>query len=677
MRLNRFGKSAALAVLLLALGAAKSFAQTSGFDIARMDSSVQACDNFYQYANGAWLKKTEIPAAFPAWGSFDILQDRNAELARDILETSAKDAAAKKGSDEQLVGDYYAACMDTAAIEAAGAKPLDRYFGDINRVKNANDLLTEIARLHRSGVPAVFGFYAASDQRNSSMNIANLYQGGLSLPNRDYYTNADDKSKELREKFVAYAARMFMLLGDTDAQAKANADAVMRIETRLALASRTPVEERDPVTNFNKMSVADADKLATNFAWETYAAALGAPKFSEINVSQPDFFKEVNRMIADVSINDWKTYLRWKVANNFASRLAAKFDDEHFNFYGKVLNGTQEQQPRWKRCVYNADSAVGESLGTLYVKKNFTPEAKKRMDELITNLFAAYRERIMKLDWMTDATRAQALTKLAAIQRKIGYPDKLRGYAGLDINRKSYFENAARADGFSTARDLKDIGQKVDKTRWGMTPPTVNAYYNPNFNEIVFPAGILQPPFFDFKADDALNYGGIGAVIGHEMTHGFDDQGSQFDAEGNLKMWWTPEDRKKFDEKTDCVASQFSGYEFEKGMFLNGKLTLGENLADLGGLAIAYDALQKSMQGKPRPANIDGFTPEQRFFLGWAQVWAENDRPEFARLIAQSNPHSLSQFRANGPLSNMPQFAEAFSCKIGDRMVRATNCKVW
>jgi predicted metalloendopeptidase len=365
------------------------------------------------------------------------------------------------------------------------------------------------------------------------------------------------------------------------------------------------------------------------------------------------------------------------VVNAFAAQLSKNFDDANFDFFSKTLNGVTEQQPRWRRCTRAADNALGEALGQEFIKTNFTPEAKKRMDELIDNLFAAYREHINNADWMTDATRKQALAKLEGIKRKIGYPSKLRGYAGLDLNRKSYFDNAVRLNEFTIVRDLKDVGTPLDQTRWGMTAATVNAQYNPNFNDITFPAGILQPPFFDFKADDALNYGAIGIVIGHELTHGFDDQGSQYDAAGNLKMWWTPEDRKNFEGKADCVAQQFSSYEAEPGLNLNGKLTLGENLADLGGMAIAYDAFKKSLEGKPRPANIDGFTPEQRFFLGWAQVWAENDRPEYARLIVQSDPHSLSQFRVNGPLSNFPEFAAAYGCKLPSKMVREKQCKVW
>jgi putative endopeptidase len=382
-------------------------------------------------------------------------------------------------------------------------------------------------------------------------------------------------------------------------------------------------------------------------------------------------------MLTDVSIADWKVYLKWNVVNAFASQLSKPFDDANFDFFSKTLNGIQEQQPRWRRCARAADGALGEALGQEYIKTNFTPAAKKRMDELIDNLFTAYREHINALDWMSDATRKQALAKLEAIKRKIGYPAKLRGYNGLELGRNSYFENNVRLSEFLTVRDFKDIGTPLDQTRWGMTAATVNAQYNPSFNDITFPAGILQPPFFDFKADDALNYGAIGIVIGHELTHGFDDQGSQYDGAGNLKMWWTEDDRKKFDEKSNCVVDQFNGYQVEKDLFMNGKLTLGENLADLGGMAIAYDAFKKSMEGRPRPEKIDGFTPEQRFFIGWAQAWAENDRAEYQRLLVQSDPHSLPAFRVNGPLSNMPQFAAAFGCKLSDKMVREKQCTVW
>jgi putative endopeptidase len=670
--LRRIGASGVLLLLVIS-----TFAQNSGFDVSRMDTSVEACTNFYQYTNGNWLKKAEIPAAFSSWGTWDILITRTRENSRDLLEAAMKNKQAAKGSSEQLIGDYYAACMDEAAIEKAGIKPLKPFFKSIDKIKDARDLQAVIADFHRAGIPSLFQFVAYLDEENSSINIANAYQAGLTLPNREYYTKDDAKSKEIREKYVANTARIFELVGDTPAKAKANADTIMKIEMRLALASKTPVELREPQNYYNKMTVVKASELMPNFNWNDYAAKLGTPKFTEINLGEPDFFREVSKMLAEVSINDWKTYLRWNVVINFSDRLTKAIDDAQFDFYGKTLNGTTEQFPRWRRCTRNTANSLGEALGEQYVKKNFTPEAKKRMDDLITNLFAAYRERINKLDWMTDATRKQALEKLNMIQRKIGYPDKMRGYAGLIIDGKSFFNNTVSVNRFLTVRDLKDIGMPPDKTRWNTTASTVNAYYNSNYNDITFPAAILQPPFFDFKADDAINYGAIGAVIGHELTHGFDDSGSRYDGAGNLKMWWTPDDRKKFEEKADCVTKQFSGYEVEKDLFINGELTLGENLADLGGLSIAYDAFQKSMEGKPRPANINGFTPEQRFFLGWGQVWAENERPEYKRLLVQSDPHSIPEFRVNGPLSNMPQFAEAFACKVGDKMVSQKPCGVW
>ncbi|MGI8469369.1 MAG: M13 family metallopeptidase [Pyrinomonadaceae bacterium] len=665
------------ALLVLFSLSAMTMAQSSGFDTTRMDTSANACNDFFQYANGTWLKKTDIPADRSRFGSFDILSDNNQAALHNILDTAVKDTGAAKGSNDQLIGDYYASCMDEAAIENAGTKPLDPYFNRINSIKNVNDLQATIAYLHKSGFPAVFGFGASPDIKNSTINIASVGQGGLSLPNRDYYTKDDAKSVETRAKFVEYMTNMFALKGEDAAKAKADADTVMAIQTRLALASKAPIELRNPEARYNKMPLAQAEELAPNLMLAKYISERGAPSVTEINIGQPDFFKEVNKMMTDVSIDQWKTYLRWMVLNSSANALPKKFVDESFNFFGKYMSGTQEQQPRWKRCIRSTDGAVGEALGAEYVKTAFTPAAQKRMSELIDNLFAAYREKINQANWMSPETRQKALVKLNAYQRKIGFNQNPRGYAGLTVSRKSYFDNGRAVSQFEINRNLKDIGQKVDRTRWGMTPPTVNAYYNPTNNEIVFPAGILQPPFFNDKADDAINYGAIGAVIGHEITHGFDDQGSKFDANGNYQSWWTPEDRAKFDERASCVADQFSGYEVAPGLNMHGKLTLGENLADLGGLTIAYAAYQKSLEGKPRPANIDGFTPEQRFFLGYAQVWAAKARAEAERQQVLTDPHALPRFRVDGPLSNLPQFAQAFGCKQGDAMVRAVACKIW
>ena len=667
----------ALSFSLVLILSVSIFAQSSGFDITRMDTSVEACENFYKHANGNWLKKTEIPAAFPSWGTWDILITRNREKSRDILETLSKDTSLAKGSTGQLIGDFYASCMDESAIDAAGAKPLEPFFAQISKVKDVKTLRETLAMLHRSGSGPLFGFFGYLDEKDSSINIANVYQGGLSLPNSEYYTKTDEKSVELRTKFVVHVARMFSLLGEDDATARKNADTVMAFETRLAKASKNPVELREPENYYHKMTVAEADKLMPGFDWSAYAAKLGAPKFTSMNIGQPDFFAEAGKMLSNVPMNDWQTYLRWMAVNNFSPRMAKAFETADFDFFSKTLSGTTEQLPRWRRCARNTDNYLGEALGQEFVKTNYTPEAKKRMDELIDNLFAAYRVHIDKLDWMSAETRKAAHAKLNAIRRKIGYPEKPRGYTGLNIDRKSYFENSTAITAFATVRDLQDIGKAPDKARWGTTAAVVNAYYNSNYNDITFPAGILQPPFFDFKADDAINYGAIGVVIGHELTHGFDDSGSRYDGDGNLKMWWTDADRKQFEERADCVTTQFSGYEAEKDLFVNGKLTLGENLADLGGMSISYDAFKKSMEGKPRPANIDGMTPEQRFFLGWAQVWAEKDRPEYLRLIVQSDPHSPAEFRVNGPLSNMPEFAQAYACKLPSKMIRQKQCKIW
>jgi len=567
--------------------------------------------------------------------------------------------------------------MDEAAIEKAGVKPLNPYFKQINKIKNTKDLQRQIAMMHAAGIPALFNFGAGADAKNSSINIANASQGGLSLPNRDFYTKDDAKSAETRAKFVEFVTNMFKLLGDDADKAAMNAKTVMMIQTRLANASKAPVDLRDPQKRYNKKTLAQLAEMTPNFSWTDYMTARNVPTVTEINVGQPDFFAEVNKMLPDVSIADWKIYLRWMTVNSAAPLLSKAFVDENFNFYSRYLTGTKEQQPRWRRCVGATDGAVGEALGAEYVKKAFTPAAQKRMGELIDNLFAAYRESIPKLDWMSPETQQKALAKLNTYQRKIGFNEKPRGFAGLKIERKSYFQNARSVGQFNINRNLKDVGQKVDKTRWGMTPPTVNAYYNASYNEIVFPAGILQPPFFNQNADDAINYGAIGAVIGHEITHGFDDGGSQYDAEGNLKMWWTPEDRKKFEERADCVINQFGGYKIQEGLNINGKLTLGENIADLGGLAMAYVAYQKSLEGKTKPANIDGFTPEQRFFLGYAQIWAAKSTEAFERNQVLTDSHSNARYRVNGPLSNLPQFAQAFSCKQGDKMVRENFCKIW
>ena len=675
MRMIRFITALTVA---LSLSATAALAQNGkAFDTKRMNASVSACTDFFEYANGTWLKETQIPASESRWGTFNILADNNNAMLREVLENAAKTKTAAPGSDTQLIGDFYASCMDEAAIEKAGAKPLEPYFKQINEIKSVDELARQLALLHNAGISGLFNFGGGPDVKNSSMNIAGARQGGLSLPNRDYYVNDDPKSKEARAKFVEYMTNMFRLLGDSEAQAAGNAKTVLAIQTRFAQASLTPVELRNPDNSYNKIAVTAAQEVTPNFSWTTYMTTRGAPAVSEFNLAHPKFFREMNLMLREVPLEDWKIYLRWMATNTAAPALSKAFADENFNFYGRYLAGAKEQQPRWKRCVQAADANLGEALGQEYVKRAFTPAAKKRMDELIDNLLAAMKERINNLEWMGDETKAQAQRKLSTFKRKIGYPDILRGYKGLTVTRDSYAANILRSGQFQIKRNLADINTPVDRTRWLMTPPQVNAYYAGVFNEIVFPAGILQPPFFNFQADDAINYGAIGGVIGHEISHGFDDSGSRYDAEGNLKMWWTAEDRKKFEERAACVVNQFNAYEVQPNLNINGRLTLGENIGDLAGLTIAYDAFKKSLEGKPRPANIDGFTPEQRFFLGWAQVWAGKYSPEAEILQVKTNTHSLPRWRVNGPLSNMPQFAEAFGCKAGQPMVRTDACLIW
>jgi putative endopeptidase len=662
--------TACAAVLLAAGGSSWGFATTN------LDKSCKPCDDFYQFAMGGWMKNNPIPADRPSWSTGAELQEKNLAALRQIAESSAA-AKAAPGSNEQKVGDFYASCMDTAAIESAGLKPTAETFAAIEAINDRNTLLAQIAALHNQGIQAVFDFSSTQDFVDSTKVIGDADQGGLGLPDRDYYTRDDERSKSLRTDYVAHVAKMFQLIGDPAEKAAAESQTVMNIETALAKASMTRVQLRDPQAVYHKLSAAQLKELTPDWSWDAFFAAVGLPGLAETNVGQPDFFKEVNRQLGATSLADWKTYLRWHALHSDAPALTDAIVQENFNFYSKRLVGTAELQPRWKRCVQSVNLNIGEALGQVYVEKYFPPEAKARAKEMVLNLIAALRSDIPTLSWMTPETKKAATAKLEAFNIKIGYPDKWRDYSKLSIDRSSYLLNVRRASAFENTRELGKIGKPVDRNEWGMTPPTVNAYYNPTMNEIVFPAGILQPPFYDPKADDAINYGGMGAVIGHEISHGFDDQGSQFDPRGNLRDWWTGDDRKNFDERATCVEKQFDGYEVEPGLHQNGKLVLGESIGDLGGMAIAYSAYEKSLEGKPRPKDLDGFTPEQRFFLGWAQVWGTNQRPEAARLQANTNPHPLARFRANGPLSDTAAFAAAFGCKKGDAMVREQACKIW
>ncbi len=655
-----------------------SGADTGGVDLASLDKTCKPCEDFYHYASGLWLAKNPVPAAYPAWNRFSELAESNREHLHQILESAAANSKVSPGSNEQKIGDFYASCMDEKQINADGVKPLEPEFARIAAIRNAGEVQAEVARLQGMGVGALFEFGSTQDAKNSSQVIGGADQGGLGLPDRDYYTKTDDKSKQIRQQYLEHIAKMFVLAGDDAARASAEAKSVLELETKLADASLTRVERRDPEKTYHKMNRAQLRTLTPNWSWENYFQQIGDARIDAVDVAAPKFFQAVNRQLQDTPVEAWKTYLRWHLLNTAAPWLSQPFVDEDFNFKGRTLMGTKELLPRWKRCVRATDHQLGEALGQIYVRKYFPPRAKARALQMVSQLIATLRDDLRTLPWMGPATRKQALAKLSALTRKIGYPDKWRDYSAYTVDRGSYALNQIRGAQFEFRRDLNKIGKPVDRTEWSMTPPTVNAYYNPEMNEIVFPAGILQPPFFDPNADDASNFGAMGAVIGHEMTHGFDDEGRKFDAQGNLRDWWTAQDTKNFNQRAQCIEKQFDGYQVQDGIHENGKLVVGESIADLGGLKIAYRALQKSLQGKKTPL-IGGFTPDQRFFLAYAQIWAANDRPEFERLIVNTDPHPLARFRAIAAPSNMPAFAQAFGCKQGDPMARpsAMRCQIW
>ncbi|MBA3883216.1 MAG: M13 family metallopeptidase [Chthoniobacterales bacterium] len=662
---------------------AKSDAETTGkpqvdknppaFDLKNMETSVKPSEDFYTYANGTWLKKNPIPPEESRWGSFNELIEKNNDALRIVAEKAAETKADPKLAPEvQKVGDYYASGMDEKSIEATKAKPLADEFKRIDEIKDRDGLLKEIAHLHTMGVTALFGFTSGQDDKNSTMVIAQAYQGGLGLPDRDYYTKEDDESKKLRDDYVAHVTKMLILVGEPQKKAADGAQKVLALETSLARPARTRVELRDPQKNYNKMSGSELQALMPDFKWSDYFKAIDVAEPGDVNVGQPDFFKAANDVFKTASLDDWKTYLRWQLIRGTAAELSTDFVNENFAFFGTRLTGAKQLKPRWKRVVTSTDGALGEALGKLYVADNFPPESKARMTELVKNIQEAMSDSIKSRDWMDDQTKQEALKKLASFTVKIGYPDKWRDYSTLKIDRGPFVLNAARAAMFETDRQLEKIGEPVDRSEWGMTPPTVNAYYNPNLNEIVFPAGILQPPFFNANADDAINYGGIGAVIAHEISHGFDDQGRQYDAVGNLRDWWTPESAAKYKERADRIVKQYSEYEPLPGMHINGELTQGENIADDGGVKLAFAALKKAQAGKPQE-KIDGFTPEQRFFLGWAQVWRANMRDEAMKLRLVTDPHSPGKYRCNGPLSNTPEFKQAFNLPDDSPMVRPAD----
>jgi putative endopeptidase len=678
MKKSNVLRYAALAMLTGVAGSGAALAQPAKvLDPANIDKSVSPGDNFFYYANGNWLKKNQIPASETRWGSFNELQDNNYKALRALLEEAAA-AKAAKGTPKQMVGDFYRSGMDSNQIDKLGMTPLKEDLARIDAIRTPEDLLKEIAYQHTRGNSFLYSFYVSPDDKNVTEQLPQFFQSGLGMPDRDYYLKDDARSTRIRDAYKKYQVQLLALSGLSPEQAQKAAANTFAIEQKLADASMSRVEMRDPYKTYNKFTVDELSGRAPGMNWPQLLQGLKIGNQQTILVGQPEFFNTVGGMIQQIPVQNWKEYLRFHLVNDAAPYLSRQFGDTRFDFYGKTLRGQQEQTPRWKRNLNIIDGSIGDLLGKMYVDKNFRPEAKERMLTLVNNLQDAYAARIKQLDWMSPETKDRALQKLGTFMKKIGYSDRLKTYQGLSISPDQFYKNAEAAAAWEYKYMISKLGKPVDRTEWGMTPPTVNAYYNPAFNEIVFPAGILQYPFFSDKADDAVNYGGIGSVIGHEMTHGFDDQGRQYDAEGNLKDWWTEADAKQFTSKADVVVNQFNNYTVLDTIHVNGELTLGENLADLGGLAIAYDAFQKTAQAK-KGEKIDGFTPEQRFFLSWAQVWRANIRPEEAASRIVTDPHSPGEYRTNGPLSNMPEWYQAFNVKPGAKMYRPENerAKVW
>ncbi|HET9365133.1 MAG TPA: M13 family metallopeptidase [Candidatus Angelobacter sp.] len=676
----RFSKMIGLGLFLIAAtmlaGAQEQEKSVPNATVSALDKTADPCVDFYQFACGGWTKNNPIPSDQPIWSRFGELAERNRTELRGILEKAAK--AGNRTPDEQKIGDYYSACMDEAAIEKKGSAVLKPEFDRIDAIKDKSSLPALVAHLHAEGLNALFSFGSGADFKNAKEVIAQADQGGLSLPDRDYYTKEDPNSVQLRKAYVEHVTNVFKLLGDSQEKAAAEANAILAIETALAKGAGDRVERREPERVYHKMPVTEWQALTPDFSFTKYLTDVGAPSATSLNVAEPNFFKALNTELANVSLDDLKAYFRWHLVRSQVQYLPKAFQDENFNFYGKTLQGAKEIRPRWKRCVAAVDGNIGEALGKVFVEKYYPPQAKAKTLEMVKQLEDALHRDIEGLPWMSETTKKQALIKLAAIQNKIGYPAKWRDYSTLKIVPGDALGNSLRANAFEVHRQLAKINKPLDRQEWLMTPPTVNAYYNPTENNINFPAGILQPPFYDFKADDALNFGGMGAVIGHELTHGFDDQGALFDPEGNLKNWWTPEDQKAFKERTQCIVDEYDKFVAVDDVHVRGKLTLGENTADNGGLRIAYMALMKSIadSGK-KPGEIDGFTPEQRLFIGWGQIWCQNQTDQMARLLALNNEHAPGNFRVNGVVQNMPEFQKAWGCKVGQPMVSQNACHVW
>ncbi len=642
------------------------------FDKSGMDTTVNPADDFFSYASGNWMKNTQIPADQTGWGSFYTLYEENLNKLHGILEEGIK-TTHPKGSAEQKVSDYYLSGMDTVTIEKKGIEPIKAYLAEIDRLKTPQEIMDYTAGLESPGGVWV-GYFVAADEKNPGYNALQLSQTALALPEKDYYFRTDAATKKVREAYKKYVATLFTLSGVDSTAAKKKAETILALETKIAGSHRNPVELRNPELNYNKFAVKDLSTLTPNIDWARFIKKMGAQTDSLI-IGQPDYYKALSGLLKTQPIEVLKDRMKLSVLSGAASSLTKAFRDAQFDFYGKTLNGQQVQDARWKQITNAVDGGLGDLLGQLFTQKYFTADAKARMNELVNNLQDVYRDRIKRLDWMSDSTKTEAVKKLDAFIKKIGYPDKWKDYAGVEIVKDNYFANKREIAIYEGKRALAKIGKPVDKTDWEMTAPTVNAYYNPTFNEIVFPAGILQFPFFDNAADDAINYGAIGAVIGHEMTHGFDDQGRQYNYMGMLKNWWKPTDGDKFKRKAMVVVKQYGDYKVLDNMSVNGELTLGENLADIGGLSIAYEAFMKTKQAQSGE-KIDGFTPQQRFFLGFAQVWRIKTRDETMRMRINMDPHSPEQFRVNGPLANMPEFYEAFSVKPTNKLYRPDSLRV-
>jgi endothelin-converting enzyme/putative endopeptidase len=668
-----------LALTVLAI-APFVFSQTAphGVDVNDLDRKAEPCDNFYDFANGTWRANNPIPASMTRWSKRWQAGETTKDKLRDILEATAATKNAPHGSIEQLTGDFYGACMDETRANTRGIEPLKPWFAKIDAAPDAGALQSVIAGLHDVQVFVPFAFGSQQDPHKPTWVLADLGASGLGLPDRDYYLKPEARFKEAREKYVAHIAAMLALAGWDKKSATAASQTILTMETKLAEASLDNVALRDPAATDHNTTFAQLQAMSPHFDWAAYFAHFQIPQDVDMNVDQPKFMQEFDRQLQQTSLAEWKTYLKWHLLDSFAGSLSAPFVEEDFAFNGTYLSGAKEMKPRWKRCVESTDQMLGEALGKKYVEKYFPPEAKARMQEMVRNLLAAMRDDILTRPWMSDDTKEKALAKIATFNPKIGYPDKWKDYSHVEIRRDAFFDNTIAGRKFNEEDDRSQIGKNVDRGRWGMTPPTSDAYYNPLLNEIVFPAGILQPPAFDINAVDAVNYGAIGVVIGHEVSHGFDDQGAQFDYLGRLRNWWTDADLKNFQERGACVAHQFDNYFIEPNVHHNGKLVLGESIGDLGGAKVAYLAFEKSLEGKPR-TTIDGFTQEQQFFIAWGQFRGDAMRIEWQRLMVQSDPHPVSKYRVMGPLSNLPEFQQAWSCKAGAAMVRpdAERCEVW